>query len=162
MSESRVSLAKPEESEQDTRPEVVLLRAMTDDVLARQGIPTQPARVVEFRIGKPACVYDLRIYAIADGEIGFNTSRPEDDNSRRWVVYIDRGTTFGSAYDNKGTMYEHGEEDPGPRQQNIDTGSLHDLLSDFHDNPDAKVSYQIIREEDSAHGLALHPSSVEA
>jgi hypothetical protein len=93
------------------REQVDMLRDMTDGVLEQAGFDLsdgQPAQVVIFTAKmKPRAKYDLKIYSVADNVAGFNTSRtgPGQNNSRRWVIYADRGERFGGAYDYKGAVY---------------------------------------------------------
>ncbi len=83
------------------------LRTMTDTVLAEAGVSPDDESmppVILFRITKPGRPYSLKIYSIADGVGGFNTSTillTDQDNLQRWSVYIDRGTQFGAAFDHK-------------------------------------------------------------
>jgi hypothetical protein len=88
-----------------------MLRDMTDGVLEQAGFDLsdgQPAQVVIFTAKmKPRAKYDLKIYSVADNVAGFNTSRTGSgqNNSRRWVIYADRGERLGGAYDYKGAVY---------------------------------------------------------
>ncbi|HSX43943.1 MAG TPA: hypothetical protein VLE69_01425 [Candidatus Saccharimonadales bacterium] len=129
------------------------LRTMTDSVLVDAGFAQGDDRispVVEFMITKPHRQYGLKLYSIADGYGGFNTFsdlRDGEDNSRRWAVSIDRGTNFGAAFDNKGTVYEHGGYQDvwfSLDKQTIDTGTITELVYDFYDNPDGVVTFRFL------------------
>jgi hypothetical protein len=143
--------------EQSVDPETVnRLKRMTDQVLEDLGFPAgevHPVPVVKFTVTKPTNPdYKLTIHSIADGEGGYNTffagdGHPEDDNSRRWSVDIDRGkNSVGTAYDDKGAVYEHGGYDPRTyAHQNINTGTIDELIADFDDNPEGTVVAELIR-----------------
>lgn len=134
------------------REVVDMLRSMTDDVLHQAGLPDQseqPVSVVIFKAKLPPSQrkdYDLEIYSIADGIAGFNTSNTPgygDDNSRRWLVRIDRGTNHGSAFDTKGIVYAKRSFESGPNVQNIDTGYIGDLIRNFHDNHVGPIEFEL-------------------
>jgi hypothetical protein len=173
MAETMTAPAGPESR---VGEEVVgALRWMTDGVLERAGFALNDPRIspiVEFSITKPGQRYKLTLYSIADGTGGFNTStgqkREGEDNSRRWSVHVDRGNDFAAAFDNKGTVYEHGgfEDSPYPKHaHNVSTGSIEDLLFDFYDNPDGMVTFQFLPEREdrnqprpaSSVPVMLHP-----
>lgn len=130
---------------------VTMLEDMTDAVLRAAGYQDgQTTPVATFRVNLPASIhpgYDLRIHSIAAGVGGFNTATGKplegDDNSRRWAVYIDRGTTFGSAYDNKGTVYAHGVYQASGLIENVATGSITELIHTFHDNHEGDIEFEL-------------------
>jgi hypothetical protein len=170
MSEQSGSVKSPEQS---VSPETVdRLKGMTDRVLEELGFPSgevTPVPVVRFTITKPTNPdYKLLIYSIADG--GFNTftgdDHPEEDNSRRWSVEIDRGEdSIGRAYDNRGTVYEHGGYDPSTYVHlHFDTGTIDELIADFEDNPDGTVVAELVRFSDGPavefRSVPLHPTPV--
>jgi hypothetical protein len=154
-------------------PETVeRLKGMTDRVLEEIGFPsgeTTPVPVVKFTVTKPTNpAYKLSIYSIADGVSGYNTfggdEHPEEDNSRRWVVSIDRGEgSIGTAYDNRGTVYEHGGYEPSSYvEAHFRTGTINELIGAFDDNPEGIVVAELLKEDYSAvefRPVPLHPTS---
>lgn len=129
---------------------VDMLRVMTDGVLEEAGYDMtdgQRTNVVTYKARLPRSQtdgYDLTIYSIADGVTGFNTSSgsSEADNSRRWVIYTDRGTSFGAAYDNKGTVYEDGSYERSGYTENFLT-PLSDIIKKFHDMHEDSIEFEL-------------------
>lgn len=76
----------------------------------------------------------LKVLSIPEGFVGFNTSRPDQDNTKRWIVDIDRGTNFGAAYDARGTAYAHGRFEPS-RRHTIAAPVFDKLVGDFCSRP---------------------------
>lgn len=131
---------------------VGMLQAMTDGVLEGAGY-TQAEQskipVIYFKAKLPPALargYELEIISIAEGVGGYNTSTSDpnaSENRRRWVVFIDRGTSKGRAYDNKGVVYENGYHEPIRGIQNINTGSIGALVRNFHDNHMGPITFEI-------------------
>jgi len=149
-------------SKLEVRPEIVtMLKGMTEGVLSRLGFPDDdptPAPVVQFKITKPGREHGMIIYSIAEGKAGFNVSTappPDDDISRRWVAYVDRGTNFGAVHDNRGAIYEHGGFDPRHTPfRNDEAWALREadrLVSDFFHNPDGTAEVTLM---DDSFGIA--------
>jgi hypothetical protein len=120
-----------------------MLREMTDNVLEARGIRPQAAMTFTFRPRQgslqPTDVDPgLMIFSIADEVAGYNTTgcKEGEDNSRRWAVYIDRGTIRGAAFDGRGAAYAHGLFDPSTRGT-ITCNEFDDLIARYHgDDPE--------------------------
>lgn len=128
-------------------PETVkTLRDITSAALVDAGYDVDqgmPAPVIVIKVGPKSGNapseedHGLKLHCISDGVRGFNTSphNEQQDHSMRWVVYKDRGTSFGAAFDNRGAVYDYGGFHDAHVRTVVDKiGAVECLVAEFADH----------------------------
>jgi len=137
---------RPQRLQESTLP---MLKALSDEHALPVWAEDAKDHVVEFTVSFPGSHTEetpgLTIYSIPDGFRGFNTSTvKKDDNSKRWTVYLDRGTNFGAAYDNRGTAYANGKYDPSTLYTRVDADQFETVVQSFFDRDDLTIDWRVL------------------